>query len=588
MQKRVIGAFIIFISLILLSGFISAACTLRQNTTCNPQETRVMGLTSSTNAHGQLANQSGYLYSLCCGNKTTTCDVINPLTGQPRNKIIGLSAQTNAHAEIPTGGTYTNNVCYGSFECINTTGSCLSPYDENPLLSLSATTNAHIGNFSDYSIKICCKGSSAFIGPTCNLTDATWQADAPISEGLPAIMTVAGVGCFEQGGGTTVNFSVYKEVSGPDTFISLIVSDYPQGEWPSVIGTNYYFNATASQSNDTFSSLSGTGNDRLTVVQQTNPNPCGTILTCESYTSYGTPADSKAACNTDVCNVDQDSGIDSNPPPGYTFGCAWNNSIGTCNLSEDYGGVPNATILCENGQTLCYNPNSHLKYCYVGYSCPTGHQVLSNGNGLCDLGEGCSSVECLENNQDSCVPGTKCKKGANINEGMCYSTGAQANDTACESGYTLCRSTSLNLQYCYPEGNCPTGSVAALHSCANGSASPNPSLTCIGTNAVCQNNTCSDPTMAVGKCSKSYINTGDTCEDDNFLTYSWTATWTGTGTRPANCAPTGSASIECPAQIPLPLFTPVNAIITVLTIIGIYALMNLIKKGHKKHHRRKN
>lgn len=591
MQKRVIGILIIFASLIFLSGFISATCFIEQSTTCNTGEVRVMGLSAATNAHGQLATQSGYAYSLCCtGGGDTTC------TTTPSNKILGLSSATNAHAEGPAGINYVNNVCYSRVsDCELDNNQC--PVDHSTtILSLSSTTNAHLGGFADYSTKICCKDNSPFIGPSCVLTNAGWAIDT-IQAPYSVAMAVDGTNCADGfGTGALVNFSIY---TASNTLVTSVLGNFPNGVWSTTVaGSNYYFNATTVQSQNKFSSLSGTGlgYTKLTVTAKDNTIPgCNAVMTCQDYTSanFGSNNNAKSQCGLDACNVAKnDPAIDSNPPPGYSYLCSWNNTTSTCKFNDTYGGLQTATILCGNGQTLCLDNISKLKYCYGGgYTCPTGQQILSDGNGKCDLGEGCSSVECNNSNQDSCVPGTTCKKGATQNSGICYSaTSPIVNDTTCQSGYALCRSTSTNQQYCYGDGTCPAGSVAATGSCAVGSASPNPSATCVGTSAVCDTikHVCSDSTIAIGSCSRTYINTGDTCANDGFLTYSWTATWTGSGTRPSNCAPTGSASIECPAQIPLPLFTPVNAIITVLTIIGIYALMNFVKKGHRKHHKGKH
>ena len=599
---------VIFLILSLLAiflsvNFISAInCDVRTRATCDdthyPMNHIIMGLSANTNAHGQ--NATGVtLYNsvLCCDSAgTSNC------TSGPSNKIVGLSSLTNAHAQTPDLTSYTTNICYGYLHCVGSTDNCGSgtassfPYS---LLSISNTTNAHLSNYSgtgSYSTKICCKDNSPFIGP-CTLTNAGWTIDT-IQAPYSVAMAVDGVGCVDgTGTGAIINFSIY---TSSNSLVTWALGNFPNGVWSTTkAGTNYYFNATAIQSQNKFSSLSGNGlgYKRLTVTAKDNSLPgCEAVLTCSDYTAtnFGTNNNAKSQCGLDSCNIARsDPGLDRNPPPGYTYSCSWNNTANTCKFNDTYGGMPQATILCGNNQTLCLDNNTNLKYCYGGgYTCPLGHQVLSDGNGRCDVGkEGCSSVECNNGNQDSCVSGTTCKKGTTQNSGICYSANTPVfNDTKCQSGYALCRSTATNQLYCYGDGNCPPGSVAATGSCAVGSASPNAAATCVGTSAVCDpiKHVCFDPTVSIGSCSRTYINTGDTCADDGLLTYRWTAIWTGTGTIPSNCAPTGSASVECPAQTPLPLFTPVNAIITVLAIIGIYALMNFVKKEHKKNKRRKN
>ncbi len=157
MKKDVISKLlIIFVSIIILTGFISAedGCTIRQDN-CLEGEYRVMGLSAQTNAHGQVWNASayGYLeydYVLCCdfGAGDTDC------TGT--NKIIGLSSSTNAHAEILDQDDYEVDVCYDGLSCINTPSSCDTSHPIE-MFSLSNWTNAHIGGISDYpDYRICC------------------------------------------------------------------------------------------------------------------------------------------------------------------------------------------------------------------------------------------------------------------------------------------------------------------------------------------------------------------------------------------------------------------------------------------------
>lgn len=92
-----------------------------------------------------------YDYVLCCdgqGLQPNECN-IGP------NKIIGLSSITNAHGEIPEGTSYTTEVCYGSLECESNETS--PGVDYNAILSLSGDgTNAHIGNPGAYATKIWC------------------------------------------------------------------------------------------------------------------------------------------------------------------------------------------------------------------------------------------------------------------------------------------------------------------------------------------------------------------------------------------------------------------------------------------------
>ncbi|HTZ42102.1 MAG TPA: hypothetical protein VMC07_02780 [Candidatus Omnitrophota bacterium] len=580
MNKRGIGFVILLFIAFLSVNFISASsvtCTIRAGTSCNSGEIRLMGLSDVTNAHGELPSQTTYPYSLCCTNPNPT---LWNTSCSGTNKVLGLSSSTNAHAEIPSGIIYSNNVCYGYLTCVGSIDPCgINTAINYPInvINLSAPTDAHLGTGTGFPTAICCKDNSDIIGASCSITDASWEVSS-VTAGLPVKMSLTGNGCTDPlGDGTAVNFTVYKE--SPTTLVTAVDGNYPYASWMPSSSGKYFFNATAVFSGNIFTSLSGHGNDELTVSAAPVGNPCQNIRVCEDYTKFWPNGNPDLACNNDavLCNVSAtDSRVNSNPPDGYSASCQWNTQTNTCNFTESYGTANTTKITCNNGFTLC--TSSYGSYCASGDSCPSGETPLSDGDTICDSGEGCTNSVCGNGSQDSCIAGTTCKK-TNSNQGLCYSSGSVVPQTACNTGYTLCQNSAGT--FCYPYKTCPSGTNPATGSCS--SASPNPSVTCLGTNAVCQNGVCYDSTISVGKCIYSYINTGDNC-DDGFLTYSWTAQWTGTTGRPVSCQ-NGNATIECPAQIPLPLFTPINAITSILAIIAIYAIIALMKnqkKGKKK------
>lgn len=567
MKKGVILLLVLSLFAIFLSANFISAITCSVKTSCASGETRVMGLSAATNAHGQLATQSGYAYSLCCtGTDTTTCS--------GTNKILGLSSATNAHAESPDGTVYiTNNVCYESLECNLYNNACPStdPTDYSvQVLSLSATTNAHLGAFADYNTKICCKDNSPFVGGNCDLTDATWQVPG-ITPGIPVNMNVTGTNCFNNGVGTSVNFTVKKYgVLGIPFIVTTVQGNYPTKSWaPQDTGT-YFFEATATASVpvDTFSSRNGNLFDELS-VSASNPGDCqeSDIGVCGDYASCTTYPDLQ--CNSDVYNVAQnDPMANPNPPAGYSYGCSWDTENNTCNFKEYYGN--SEIILCGNGYTLCKTSTSDY-YCYPGSNCPSAETPLGDGDELCDLPstefqEGCtSSMDCKDGDQDSCITGTTCSGK------KCYSTDPVQEATACGSGFNLCYNPSLGLKYCYPKNTCPAGDQDIANVCIPPAED--------------SGGICVDSSEFVGSCVFSYISSEDNC-DDGFLTYSWTVTVEGTGTVPSSCTD-GSATIECPAQIPLPLFTPVNAVMTVFAIVAIYLVIAFMKNQKKKVSRKK-
>jgi cysteine-rich repeat protein len=98
----------------------------------------------------------------------------------------------------------------------------------------------------------------------------------------------------------------------------------------------------------------------------------------------------------------------------------------------------------------------------------------------------------------------------------------------------------------------------------------------------------------VGKCT--YTQTSDdTCEDDGFLTFSWTAVWTPDPECDATCqaenadkeaaCTDGQKTVECPAQILLPFFDAYNVIIA-LIIIGLIYWAISVEKGKSRKKRK--
>ncbi|HLC77772.1 MAG TPA: hypothetical protein VJH92_01475 [Candidatus Nanoarchaeia archaeon] len=141
-------------------------CDLRLASQCNvaPWNNIVMKLSGTTNAHGAIYSEPlpAYGYAVCCNFPGSRMCNANE-----SNVIVVLSAITNAHAENKLNDIYTTKICFNtSLNCENVE-SCPSalPID---LISLSSSTNAHIGNFSDYSVKICCNNTDETAPPqTC-------------------------------------------------------------------------------------------------------------------------------------------------------------------------------------------------------------------------------------------------------------------------------------------------------------------------------------------------------------------------------------------------------------------------------------
>ncbi len=152
---------------VILIGFASAyTCDLRLASSCNaaPFNNILMKISALNNAHGEVYTQSNYQYALCCDftyTKPVSCSTDSADAGTLRdNRVLGLSSTTNAHAEVPNPSavTYTTGVCYQNMECIHTSNACPGDYPIE-MLSLSSATNAHIASYDTmgYDINVCCK-----------------------------------------------------------------------------------------------------------------------------------------------------------------------------------------------------------------------------------------------------------------------------------------------------------------------------------------------------------------------------------------------------------------------------------------------
>jgi len=343
MISKKVGVLAGFLFLIILFLGVASAesCIIKPKTTCESEGGyAVMGLSDSTNAHGQLRDAtSKYTYVLCCDfERSYTC------TGT--NTIINLSDITNAHAEIPdpTSSQYTQSVCYGNFVCTSP-ASCAD--NEMGILSLSSETNAHIGGFSDYDTKICCAGirgvKEAYVDGNCKkLLEIYWadpaNPDSIIYETdvILGITTVRMVMKYSELIEKEVTFKIYEDDGGPlfDDKIKEIIkitdsNGNANASWTiseedleKAFGwndrtfedlENFYFkvNGITEASNDL----------NITVVE------CDLISLCMNY-------DNENECQRDICKVAANS-----TPEGIICGgdiicgCSWDSSLGECGPS---------------------------------------------------------------------------------------------------------------------------------------------------------------------------------------------------------------------------------------------------------------
>jgi hypothetical protein len=543
MQKRV-TVLIVLIGLIFLSvGFASAgSCDIKLKTTCDSEgDYTVMGVSTLTNAHGELASEGNYDYVLCCdfGTGNTTCKTTSPL-----NKIVGLSSVTNAHAEIPSNVEYTTSVCYEDLTCKQFDGACpIEPLDPTnwygvEMLSLSADTNAHIGGFGDYlSNNICCR-SNTYAAPPCSLTDAYWSwdeegTDAIEPEDDPALaekdvyLIVEGISC----AGEEISFEVWEY--DPFSANELMDSNPPGnvifgeavGTWETEYiddawGTNpeYYFIATVVESDPEEDMTSPI--PRLIVKSTTIWQYCVDegIYKCENY-------DEAEACKFDDCEVADDGSevCDEN-----SCECSWNDDDEVCEQSYSSGG-----------------------------EC---------GDGIISAGETCDGI--------NFGPITGCSDFDSFTAGegtLSCDSSCQFDTSLCEGGTTgVCDDDIINTGE-----TCDGTNWGLITGCSNFDEFTEGEETLLSCDSSCQFDTslCEGGVEVGGTCTITQDVQSECDEDpEGLFIYSWIGDWDGVlGPAQIECEAGGEdETIECPAQVQLPLENWIGIIAIIIIIALVY------------------
>ena len=133
----------------------SLSCSVTTSAACT--DTVIYRMSSTTNAHAELANQSNVNYDnnvICC---TNVIGLGNSCAGTTATAL-KLSSTTNAHAEQNSQSNYSDNACIsvptGGSVSIGYQASNCTGYDTT-LGSMESVTNSHIGDSNAYTTKIC-------------------------------------------------------------------------------------------------------------------------------------------------------------------------------------------------------------------------------------------------------------------------------------------------------------------------------------------------------------------------------------------------------------------------------------------------
>ncbi|UCD02621.1 MAG: hypothetical protein JSV63_02395 [Candidatus Aenigmatarchaeota archaeon] len=148
--------------LLFLINVITASAQLSCSVTSTCSDTVIFRMSSTDNAHAELASQTNYPYLVCCSDATATLGA--DCSSVRNSPVVNASAVTNAHVADPFFGTYTGNpICIssdiGDPYCTIMGGGSPCPANAPTCMGkISSITNAHVGNCaSSYTNTICCR-----------------------------------------------------------------------------------------------------------------------------------------------------------------------------------------------------------------------------------------------------------------------------------------------------------------------------------------------------------------------------------------------------------------------------------------------
>ncbi|MBD3304023.1 DUF11 domain-containing protein [Candidatus Woesearchaeota archaeon] len=193
------------------------SCTHRTGIACLPGETKVLGMSATTNAHAELQNQSVYNTSICCQDLSGRNTIL--ATG---TTFLNLSNYTNAHAALPNTSVsypYQANIS-GSSENITctytkTSGVCAYPY--GCIATISNNTNAHVSDCSNnpYSQTVCCRFPQVPLNSTLNVTKNITPSPATIGSNMVYRIRLQNLGP-----GTAHNITVNETYPNGTSYLS--------------------------------------------------------------------------------------------------------------------------------------------------------------------------------------------------------------------------------------------------------------------------------------------------------------------------------------------------------------------------------
>jgi hypothetical protein len=399
---------------------------------------KLLGLSSMTNAHAESPTETNYLTNVCyedlnCRASTDSCGTGGVLSYGIN--LTSLSSMTNAH--VGRIDDYPVKICCSS-----------AKFADCDLVSASWNVEDAIEGQRVY---LTATGS----GPECSGQSVTFQVfggfetielnATNVAFNAEGIATSAWVAEWQSGGlfGGNPQFSFTASLAG--TSDSITSSNQLTVSQTDIVGvcadiTTCGDYADEAQCGSDASLCEVAGGSSIPGVNCDSPSifcSCfwdNSTDTCEfGYGEIESPLceSGYTLCNNAVtgidycypgstCLVNEEPISDGDSVCELSEGCSSPDcsdgdtdscvSGATCSSGMCYSATATATnVTCNYGFTLCRT--SGTNYCYPGNECPVGQEPISDGDTICELGEGCLSEDCVEGGQDSCTNGLYCVTG---------------------------------------------------------------------------------------------------------------------------------------------------------------------------------
>ena len=182
--------FAVFLITSCASSYVYSANTLSCSVTtaAGCTGTIMLRMASSTNAHAEVATGTSLGYAnnvVCCSGVPGLSNVCS----QVKTTILQLSSSTNAHVQQNDQSGYTTNACMsvasGGYVLVGYRNSNCVGYDTT-MASISSADNAHIGDGNAYTLKVC--GSASDTAQVQSLTFSL-STNAAYFGGLTSVST---------------------------------------------------------------------------------------------------------------------------------------------------------------------------------------------------------------------------------------------------------------------------------------------------------------------------------------------------------------------------------------------------------------